>query len=179
MVTDGRAVVVAGVVAVVVVAVVCGGRGDDRPGDRPGGGPGGGAACVPGTEEPLDPRSTQHLLPGAPEPEYSSDPPTSGPHLAGEVRGGALRQPLSRPSQVSVLERGGIVVQYRDLDGAARRRLESLAGPDVVAAPNPGLHDDVVATAWRRRLTCSRAGEAEVAALEAFVEAHRGRGPES
>ena len=134
-------------------------------------------ACGPDTEEPLDPGSVRHVLPGAPEPSYATDPPTSGPHLAGGAVEGAHDEPLSRPVQVAVLEEGGVVVQHRGLDPAGRARLEALAGPQVAVAPNPGLGAPVVATAWQHRLVCGDAGAEAVEAVELFVADHRGGGP--
>lgn len=131
-------------------------------------------ACGPVVEEPLDARSTTHLLPSAPEPTYLADPPTSGPHVAGPVPTGVRTEPLPRPVQVAVLEKGGVVVQHRGLPDTERRRLEALAGEEVVVAPQPALPAPVVATAWRHRLECRSAA---VAPLEGFIDAHRGQGP--
>ena len=130
-------------------------------------------ACDPVSEEPLDPRSTQHLLPGAPEPAYQGDPPTSGPHLVGVAPAGVLHEPLPRPVQVAVLEAGGVVVQHHGLADRERARVEELAdGQAVVVSPAPRLPAPVVATAWRHRLTCRGV---DVGALRAFVAAYRGR----
>ncbi|MDP9389154.1 MAG: DUF3105 domain-containing protein, partial [Actinomycetota bacterium] len=132
-------------------------------------------ACGPVTREPLDPGSTRHVLPGAPEPTYTAgDPPTSGPHLAGGAVRGVQAEPLPRPVQVAVLEEGGVVIHHRGLSEADRRAVEALAGDDVVVAPHPALATAVVATAWGHRLVCQRV---DVAALEAFVADRRGRGP--
>ena len=134
--------------------------------------------CGTDTEEPLDPGSVQHLLPGAPEPTYSSDPPTSGPHLAGGAPLGAQDHPVSRPAQVALLEKGGVMLQYRHLPAGDLRRLRSLAERQVVVAPNPGLATAVVATAWRHRLTCGGAASGAVQALAMFVDTYKGKGPE-
>ena len=142
-----------------------------------GGGGGGGGSCGPETEEALDPGSVRHVLPGAPEPAYATDPPTSGPHLAGGAVGGVQSEPLPRPVQVAVLEEGGVVVQHQGLDRAGRARLEALAADDVAVAPNPDLPSSVVATAWQHRVVCGDAGEASVDAVERFVADHRGGGP--
>ncbi|HVM04843.1 MAG TPA: EamA family transporter [Acidimicrobiales bacterium] len=142
-----------------------------------GGGSGGGGSCGPEVQEALDPGSVRHVLPGAPEPSYATDPPTSGPHLAGGGVGGVQSEPLPRPVQVAVLEEGGVVVQHKGLDATGRARLEALAADDVAVAPNPELPSPVVATAWQHRLVCGDAGEASVEAVERFVAAHRGGGP--
>lgn len=135
-------------------------------------------ACGPVTEDPLDPGSTRHVLPGGPEPAYATDPPTSGAHLGGALPSGAQTEPVSRPAQVAVLEKGGIVVQFRDLPAPDRARLEALAGPDVVVAPNPDLPAVLVATAWLHRLTCAGADEDAVDAVARFIDDRRGKGPE-
>lgn len=196
--SGGRALVVAVAATVVLGVAGCGadGRWKDDPGDGAGarGNPTAtagarddptataGAPCGPDIEEPLDPGSTQHLLPDAPEPSYATDPPTSGAHLAGGAVSGVQPDPLTRPVQVAVLEAGGVVVQHRGVAEDDRRRLERLAGGggdgDVVVAPNRGLPSAVVATAWRHRLVCERAGSDAVAAIARFIEDHRGRGPE-
>ena len=155
----------------VALMAACGGSGSG------GGAPAGG--CGADTRELLDPGSLTHLLPGAPEPTYSTDPPTSGPHLAGATVAGVQDDPLPRPVQVAVLEAGGVVIQHTgDLSSGDLRRLRRLATRSVVVAPNPGLDDPVVATAWRHRLVCGSASGAALDALETFVEAHEGKGPE-
>lgn len=167
-----RAPIVTALLALVVLGGVSGcGRGDD------GGGAGGdgsadGGACGAVVSEPLDPGSTQHLLPGAPEPMYITDPPTSGAHRTGPPSWGVVDQPLERPVQVGVLEGGGVVVQYRDPADAAA--LRGLAGEHVVVAPNPTLPAPVIATAWRQKLTCTAV---DLEALRGFVDDHAGRGP--
>jgi len=155
------------VAVAVAVAVTLGACGDD-------GSPTATGTCGGDMTEPLDPGSARHVLPGAPEPDYASDPPTSGAHLPGAGAGGARRQPLSRPEQVAVLEEGGVVLQHRDLDDRDRRRLEALAADDIVVAPNAGLDVPVMATAWRQRLRCQTV---DAPALRAFIDAHRGGGP--
>lgn len=134
--------------------------------------------CGPDTEEPLDPGSVTHLLPGAPEPTYSSDPPTSGPHLAGGAPSGARNEPVARPAQVALLEAGGVMLQYKNVSAADLRRLRTLSGRQVVVAPNPGLRAPVIATAWRHSMRCGSASGGSLDAVARFVEAHRGKGPE-
>lgn len=153
------------VVVVAMFLVAC------RDGDRMP--PAASGACGPVVEEPLDPGSTHHLLPGAPETVYVTDPPTSGPHRTGGLPTGAVDEPVPRVVQVGVLEGGGVVVQYRD--PADRGALVALAGERVVVAPNPTLPRRVIATAWRHKLTCT--GGVDPVALRRFIEGQAGRGP--
>ncbi|HUR23585.1 MAG TPA: DUF3105 domain-containing protein [Acidimicrobiales bacterium] len=125
--------------------------------------------------DPLDSRGNQHVLPGAPTPTYAVDPPTSGPHDAGEAVTGLQAEPLTGPVQVTVLELGGILLQYRpDLPVADRNRLAGLAGDKVVVAPNPSLPAPLVATAWRRRLSCRGV---DLTAVRIFIVQRKGKGP--
>lgn len=159
-----------GAVALLLVLAACSGdAGDGRP--VPGQGAG---RCGADVEEPLDAGSTQHLLPGAPEPAYPSPAPTSGAHLSGPTPVGAQPSPLPRPVQIAVLEEGHVLVQHRDAPPDERRRLEALAGEGVVVSPNPALPAPIVATAWRHRLECKGLDRT---ALGAFIRRHSRSGP--
>lgn len=141
-----------------------------------GGGDGATAKCGPVQEERLDPDWTLHLIPGATWPDYLTDPPTSGPHLSGAAPEGIQSEPLDQPSQVSVLEGGGVLVQYRPdaVDGADRGRLERLVAPGVVVAPEPSLPAVVMATAWLKKQTCDGV---DIEVLTRFVADEGGNGP--
>jgi len=130
--------------------------------------------CLPPVQDPLDPRSLQHPLPGGPPPSYATEPPTSGPHQAAGLAGGVLTEPLSGPVQVGALEAGQVLLQHRDLQPDERARLEALAGPLVVVAPNPALPTRVVASAWRNRQQCPTVEEGP---LRRFIAAHGGKTP--
>jgi hypothetical protein len=159
--------------ALVLAAVLAAGCGDD--GDP--------SAAVPATgcgedrQERVDPGSATHVLAGGAEPEsYATEPPTSGPHIPADPRTGVLDEPLTRPEQVGHLEAGGILVQHDSLDEVQLAELAQLAGDAVAIAPNPDLPAPIVATAWLRTMRCSTP---DLAALEAFVDAHLGRAPGS
>lgn len=130
-------------------------------------------ACGRPIEDRLDPQSLQHPLPGAPPPTYATEPPTSGPHQPGRLAG-VLTEPVPGPVQVGALEAGQVLLQHRNLAPADRARLEALAGPQVVVAPNPALPLPVAASAWRTRLLCRAV---DIDALERFAADHAGHGP--
>ena len=153
------------VLVALVLLVAC--AGDDDAPEASG-------ACGADQQERIDPASANHVLAGADEPAYASDPPTSGPHQPGPVIGGVVDTPLSRPQQVGQLEAGAVLLQHRDLPTAELAELEALAGDQVIVAPNPDLPAPVVATAWTRKLICEAV---DVDALAAFAEAHAGAGP--
>src|SRR5580704_3415493 len=78
-----------------------------------GGASGTGLGCGRARQEPFDPRSALHLLPGAPVPPYTTDPPTSGAHRVGIYPRGVDPLVISEPIQVGLLEVGFVVVQYQ------------------------------------------------------------------
>jgi hypothetical protein len=137
--------------------------------------------CAPVHHDQLDVRSTLHLLPGAPEPPYATDPPTSGAHRVGYYPRGVVATAIPRPTQVALLEKGFVVVQYRSsLAGTELAALTPLTSvtPYVTLAPNPTLPDPVVATSWIHDLRCAGVGAPALTALRAFVDQRVGQGPE-
>ena len=130
--------------------------------------------CAPFAEEPLNPDSIRHVLPEATPPSYTTDPPTSGSHRpVGDNVKGVQAAPIDKPTQVGVLERGGILLLHTGLSAEDQRRLERQAGGDVVVAPNPGQSAPVIATAWRHKVVCQAL---DVEALKAFVREFAGTG---
>jgi hypothetical protein len=132
------------------------------------------SGCGPIRHEALDPHFLIHVL-GDAKVEYTSDPPTSGPHQPTPPVAGVRPSAIPKPQQVGLLEGGAVLVQYRpDLSTADRRQVEALAGDRIVIAPDPDLHDAVVATAWVYKRSC---GSVDTAALQEFIHARRGKGP--
>jgi hypothetical protein len=163
------ALVAAATVAGLLAAVACSGGGASAGG------------CGAPHHDLLDVRSTIHLLPGAPEPPYSTDPPTSGAHRVGYYPRGVNASPIARPTQVALLEKGFVVVQYRSsLGPAAATALTALTAlnPYIAIAPNPTLPNPVVATVWLNDLRCGSADAAAVAAIGRFATQRAGHGAE-
>jgi len=154
------------VIALLAVAVLvsgCGGDGEE-----------GGCGTI--TREALDPAYLVHVLGTDEDLEYTSDPPTSGPHLPAPAVEGVVDRPITRPVQVGILERGSVLVQHDpDLGAEELDRLDALAGEDVVIAPNPDLPAPVVATAWLYKRTCE---SVDADALQEFIDERRGKGPD-
>jgi hypothetical protein len=76
--------------------------------------------------------------------------------------------------QVTALEGGQVLVQYRDLSAAEVASLEDLASDVVVVAPNPDQAEPVVMTAWITKQTCSGV---DLDTVESFIAEQQGRGP--
>lgn len=159
-----RAVVTASVLALTAASAACG---DDG---------GGSGACGPIVRERVDPSYLVHVVGESTEADYLSDPPTSGAHEPGPERHGVLDDPLRRPVQVGILERGDILLQHEpDLPEGDMEVLRDLAGPHVVVAPNPDLPAPIVGTAWLHKLICQ---SADRDALQELIHERTGKGPD-
>jgi len=136
------------------------------------------AECGQPFAEMIDPNSSQHLLPGAPEPTYLSDPPTSGAHRPGEYSPSRPLAPISRAVQVTLLEQGEVLVQYRGVPSATETNLRAFArrAERVTVAPNRSLKKPIVATAWLWKMECD---SFDADALRDFVDAHQPAQPVS
>jgi hypothetical protein len=111
-----------------------------------------------------------------PIPPYSSDPPTSGPHLSYLASWGIHSEPIPRQLQVHNLEDGGVLVQYNCPDGCPElvERLTAIVRPYerlVILAPYPGMRTRIALTAWGRLDTFDELDEARI---QRFIKAYRG-----
>lgn len=132
-------------------------------------------ACAPVEQPPL--QAGSHLLGDqAPPVPYSSVPPTSGWHASGafSIAVQPPGEPLTEPQQVSVLEVGGVVVVYHELDEEDRVALEHHVTRHhegrVAVTPYGRLEPGEVAfTAWG---VLQRCDGVDLEALDAFNAAH-------
>ena len=160
-------------------------------GGRTGGGAVGSVAADPsqpaaeaGPVEQLPDEGARHVPLGAPV-TYRTDPPASGPHYDGVAQPGFYRD--RAPSYgylVHNLEHGHVVIYYHPqrLQPQELAYLEELtrryrgAWDAVLAVPRQDPQYAVILTAWRHR---QRLGRFDRAAVDAFVDRFRGRGPEN
>lgn len=127
-------------------------------------------ACGVPVREELDPEHLLHVTdPNA--VTFRTETPSSGPHLSAGGPTGVVAEPILPAVQVAILERGDVLVQFRD--GADAGAIAELVGDRVVVAPRPTLGPRVVATAWTYRLSCDGL---DTEAIERFIAAHAGKG---
>lgn len=112
----------------------------------------------------------------SPHTAYSTDPPTSGPHVNKILPWGVSTTPLVKEKAVHNLEDGGVIISYRpDMDKATVEQLAEIArsyDTDVLMAPYPGLSNPVVLTAWGR---IDRLNSLDEARIKRFVDAYRSK----
>lgn len=130
-------------------------------------------------------QGNQHVQRGT-EVDYSTRPPTSGPHYSGVVEAGFYEEPQPMGDVVHTLEHGAIVAYYAPnaLTDEARSSLQSWANDHTgtwksfLAMPYP--YDDpetpYALTAWRHLLPMD---EYDADVVRAFAAEYIGRGPEN
>ena len=112
---------------------------------------------------------------------YEVDPPSGGNHNPSAAPPGIYTNETRPPDSqiVHSLEHGYVVLWHGpDIDAAQLDELRGLAGRydrDVLLVPRESMDVPVAATAWHRRLLCSRV---DVEPLERFVTEYRNEGPE-
>jgi len=121
-----------------------------------------------------------HLSPGDPDPQYNSDPPTSGPHASSAAQCGIYREAPPDVNLVHDLEHGVVVVSYDPaVAPEVRDGIENFArdaGTHVIVAPREEMETPITLTAWTHLL---RLDEFDRAAIDAFYGEFAQRGPEA
>lgn len=145
---------------------------------------------VCGTIESAEPVVAGAHVPVCSAVTYASNPPTSGPHYPNWAKYQAFAAPVGRPFWVHNLEHGAIVITYNCPDGCAadvaalqamlaQQPVDTSCGATVrnrfVVTPDPLLDVQFAASAWGHAL---RSNCFDLAALDDFILAHYGRGPE-
>ncbi len=134
----------------------------------------------PGVQFPTD-SPGKHLAEEERYTEYTTAPPTSGPHWVQAAPWGIYASPIANERQVANLAQGGVVIQYNTRDQEVVSRLEKLVKGQkgfpcyVILAPNPDMPFTIALTAWGVRDTMGAVDEKR---MQAFIDAYVGKGPE-
>jgi hypothetical protein len=130
-------------------------------------------ATLPGVAIPsqgnlhIQSESTPHV-------PYSTDPPTSGPHLPYIAPWGIHTTPIPTELQVHNLEDGGVMVQYNCECPELVAKLKALVQRyerQVILAPYPGIKSRIALTAWGR---IDQLDDFDEARITRFIDAYRG-----
>jgi hypothetical protein len=189
---DGRGlpIVLVAIVGVLLVgAVVAGillltGEDEEKKGDGPGQAVGPpalvSAATAAGcTAQDFPSEGNQH--PQGPV-QYRSNPPHSGAHNPIPAADGVYDNAPPTEQLVHSLEHGRIVIHYQPPNTDARDELRRVVDEDpshMILTPNAtGMEFEVTATAWTHVLGCPEFNDRVPAAVRAFRDAYRDKGPE-
>jgi hypothetical protein len=144
------------------------------------------AADAAGCELMLDlpDEGNSHIKPTDPEPNYKTNPPTSGNHIVPPLQAadGAYSQPIQPVYFVHSLEHGRVEIQYSpklsEDDQLALKGVFDESPAGMLLFPNPDMPYAVATTAWTQLMGCKHYNERVVDAIRAFRDTYRGRGPE-
>jgi hypothetical protein len=124
----------------------------------------------------------EHIPPGSPEPEYGTNPPTSGAHVDPPYQqaDGAYYEMPEPIDFVHSLEHGRMEIQYfPDLSEKVQRELKGLYDEMYGATlffPNTEMNYAVAATTWTNLMGCpGYEGQATLDAIRAFGKATWGK----
>ncbi len=124
--------------------------------------------------------------------KYDSNPPMTGRHYEIPAEDQAFTQPPPDSSVVHSLEHGRIDIWFkpnapRQLRADLKATYDSEQGYQLLLIPRPNMPYQLAATAWGRDpeplgtgylLGCKTGGPKSMSALRAFIDEHRGNGPE-
>lgn len=134
----------------------------------------------------LEDEGNQHLKPSDPVPDYATNPPTSGDHIAPPLQqaDGAYSDTPDPERPLHSLEHGRITIQYSpDLSEQDQLALKGVFddSPDgMLLYPNSDMPYEVATTAWTQLMGCKTyEGDATLDAIRDFRDTYRGRGPEN
>ncbi|MDQ3990917.1 MAG: DUF3105 domain-containing protein [Actinomycetota bacterium] len=138
------------------------------------------AACHP-PEEPAD-GGNEHLEEGEPLPEYSSNPPTSGPHSPDATSAGIYEEPPPVEELLQAMEHGTVIVWTNELSKDLQHQvvghvtdLFNEGYDSLIITEYPDMDYRLAMTAWGHLQGCVGVDEE---ALVSFVESFYASGPE-
>jgi hypothetical protein len=130
----------------------------------------------------VPPQNDKEIAPDAPAPEYSIDPPLSGPHVAPphQQADGAYLVTPDESATVASLNHGRMTIQYApDLSEEIQLELKGLYDTmygGTLFFPNDTMNYAVAATTWGNLLGCTGyVGTATLNAIRAFGSATWGK----
>ncbi|OGZ95672.1 MAG: hypothetical protein A3I44_04225 [Candidatus Sungbacteria bacterium RIFCSPLOWO2_02_FULL_51_17] len=123
-----------------------------------------------------------HVTLEEPRGPYNSNPPTSGPHLAGPAPWGVYRDSLPDRQLIHNLEHGGVWISYKPgISEELIKKLEGFSkkyGSKVIVAPREQNDSDIALAVWTRLEKFSVA-EYSDARVDTFIRRLRNKtGPE-
>lgn len=129
-------------------------------------------------------QGNEEIEAGQDHPSYNTRPPTSGWHYdipLENIVWGAIEYPVENEAQVSYLERGAVMVQYKCpdecLDLQEQLKLIVNRYPEgVILAPYADMEAKIALTSWGWIDTLEDLDDLRI---DAFIQAHIGQGPNS
>jgi len=121
-----------------------------------------------------------HVAVGSSLPEYTSNPPTSGPHYAQTARSGFREDIISDQNIIHNLEHGDVWIAYHPrLSSVIKDELKQFGAAKVIIAPREENETDIAVAAWGRLDTFNIENDALPAErIKDFIKRYTNKGPE-
>lgn len=122
----------------------------------------------------------KHILVGSELPEYSSNPPTSGPHYGQTARSGFRDKEISDQNIIHNLEHGDIWIAYKpNISEALKKELKQFSGAKVIITPRQANDTDIALASWGRLDTFDiEGGILPKQRIKDFIKRYLNKGPE-
>ncbi|MDZ4231454.1 MAG: DUF3105 domain-containing protein, partial [Patescibacteria group bacterium] len=123
---------------------------------------------------------TNHIEVGSSLPEYTSNPPTSGPHYVQTARSGFREEVISDQHLIHNLEHGDIWITYHpSVSDEVKEELRQFAAAKVIITPRETNDSDIILAAWGRLDTFDVEDNAvPVERIKDFIKRYTNKGPE-
>ncbi len=121
-----------------------------------------------------------HIPVGSRLPEYTSDPPTSGPHYGQTARSGFRDEEIPDQYIIHNLEHGDVWISYHPrVSDEVKNKLKKFGAAKVIVAPREANEFDIALAAWGR-LDAFNIEDDQVPTdrISDFIKRYLGKGPE-
>jgi len=124
--------------------------------------------------------NTNHVAVGSSLPEYTSNPPTSGPHYAGTARSGFREETIADQYIIHNLEHGDVWISYHPrVADEIKEELKQFGAAKVIITPRESNDTDIALAAWGRLDAFNIEGNVlPVERVSDFIKRYTNKGPE-
>lgn len=121
-----------------------------------------------------------HIAAGSQLPEYTSNPPTSGPHYGQTARSGFREEATTDQHIIHNLEHGDIWIAYHPrVSDEIKQELKQFGAAKVIITPREANDSDIALVAWGRLDTFSVQNDiVPIERIKDFIKRYIDKGPE-
>lgn len=121
-----------------------------------------------------------HIAAGSQLPEYTSNPPTSGPHYGQTARSGFREEEIFDQHIIHNLEHGDVWIAYHPrVSDEVKQALKQFAAAKVIITPREANDSDIALVAWGRLDTFDVQNDlVSIERIEDFIKRYTNKGPE-
>ena len=121
-----------------------------------------------------------HIATGSQLPEYTSNPPTSGPHYGQTARSGFRDEMISDQNIIHNLEHGDIWIAYHPrIAGETKEALKQFGAAKVIITPREANETDIALAAWGRLDIFDIENDTlPIERIKDFIKRYTNKGPE-